>query len=63
MTGLRLLGLATIDGLVNGLPEKLRRTALPTSEFRELGLVLPATIDGEDDLLEGTAMELDGENE
>lgn len=57
-----LLGLATIDGFENGLPEKLRRTGLAISEFLELGLVLPASIEGEDDLLDGSAMEMEFED-
>lgn len=48
-----------MDGFENGLPEKLRRTGLLISEFLELGLVLPESMDGEDDLLDGSAMEME----
>lgn len=59
MIGFKPLGLATMDGFENGLPEKLRRTGLLISEFLELGLVLPESMDGEDDLLDGSAMEME----
>ena len=57
--GFKPLGLATMDCFENGLPEKLRRMGLLISELLELGLVLPDRNDGEEDLLDGSAMEME----
>lgn len=59
VTGLKPLGLATIEGLANGFPLKLLLTVLLTSEFLGLGFDLLTTGDGEGDLFEETAMDGD----
>lgn len=56
VTGLKPLGLATIEGLVNGFPLKLLRRVLLISEFLELGFDLLVTGEGEGDPFEETAM-------